>query len=818
MVSSVLRLAPSAEGVSIWSTEIFGGPGASRVRDFISRAFAVPEVANVEVQRENAFGRINYGEVADPAQVWKKLSRAISRPESASRIDTEFLYLDVPSARRIRVSRIGKTLSTWRVRSQSENKLRVAHPLLRNRGDLVFRLEEELASLAGIEAFRASVITGTVSVRFDKVALSAEQLARALERAWPRLLEGTEKPLSRKRFFASVGLVGLSFTGQYLIPPLRPLGVAGVALNGIPNVIQAAKDLTRGQVGLPALYSTGLAFTVASGMPFASSVIGALGQFWPQLAQRKFTRTRRRLIVREHSRATWARVVGANGTEVDVHVESLRAGDRVSVRRGETVPAPGIVESGAATVVNGTLFGSDPIENRWRGDTVDAGAFVREGELTLRVERSGPALSVHDVISLLPYSSLEALPSPQEAERVANRNAKPTLALSAASLVATRTLRPSQVLIRPDYATGPRLSARLSILNGVGSGLQRGILFKNPAALDRLNSIGVYVLDDTADLGRKRTEVATIHPVNGTPADLIVAYVLAAQPHHSEHARALQAYGAARKITPAKVDKIRREPGVVHFRDGTGQTIAVASARYLASADVKVPKSVRAVAAEVVGDSPALSPLAVLRNDEVIGVVSFARSGDSIAKQVVAAIKAANPKARIVHLSRKPQADAEALARELGIAHAWGGLSQSAKLERIRGFDANTLWIGDGSDTAAFEAIAASTLSVSVAPLSHTRPDRADVLVPQRGLEGVPEALELARAHKARIARDYRTVYAVNLLGVTGVFSPRVTSLHAGLLSNAGIALIYAQHVWDLNRLAALAEAKRSSSRSTPVR
>jgi hypothetical protein len=121
---------------------------------------------------------------------------------------------------------------------------------LLNRRDLVFRLEEELAGIAGIEQFRASEIFAGVSIHFDKAVLTPERIARDLEKAWPRMLEGTEKPLPRARLFRQLGLAGLSFTGQYLVPPLRPLAVAGVALNGLPNVVQAAKELQRGEIGL----------------------------------------------------------------------------------------------------------------------------------------------------------------------------------------------------------------------------------------------------------------------------------------------------------------------------------------------------------------------------------------------------------------------------------------------------------------------------------------------------------------------------------------------------------------------------------------
>ena len=72
--SASLRIAPGADGVSIWSAEIFGDDTAARLRDFLARAFSVREVETVELRRKHAFGRIRYGSVVQPAQIWKKLS------------------------------------------------------------------------------------------------------------------------------------------------------------------------------------------------------------------------------------------------------------------------------------------------------------------------------------------------------------------------------------------------------------------------------------------------------------------------------------------------------------------------------------------------------------------------------------------------------------------------------------------------------------------------------------------------------------------------------------------------------------------------
>jgi cation transport ATPase len=808
-----VRIAPETDGISIWSAEIFGSSEASPVQDFLSRAFAVGEVERVELRRQKDFGRIHYAAVANPRRIWKKLSRALSGVTDAPvagtdagpvrRIDTGLLYLESPRSEPIHVSRLGRSLSTWRVRSHGESKLHLWHPVLRNRRDVVFRLEEELATILGVQSARASALTADVVIRFDKTALTVEHLSGELERAWPRLLDGLEGPPSRKRFVAAGALLGLAFTGQYLVPALRPAAVVALAFYSFPNVVNAIKQLLRGRVGVYALYSTGLGFTLASGLPFASSAVAVMMQFWPRLARRKFVSSQRRLFGPQRRRPVWARKPRENGTFIEVSVETLRKDDLVVVRAGESVPVDGFVQEGAAVVIEGAPIGAERVRQRSVGDWVGAGTLVREGDLTIRVERAGWQTSASYLGSLLPHAPLPDMPSLDEVVRIADRNAKPALALAGLTLALTRTARPAQALIRPDFVTAPRLSAQLSTLEGLARAAQEGIFFRNPAALDRLAGADVYVVDDTAGLQHRRISVAAIQTVKGVTEAAIADYVLTA--HGSagaDRGRSLATFSSEATAARPKVESVRQQAGVTRFRDEAGGSIEVATAQYLAASNIAVPQRLRQKEIEEAGtDEPSLRALWVLRDGHVIGVVSFGRTGEVVGKRVLAALRNQNRRARVVYISRDKPADVESLARTLGIEFSYGALDQATKAALIRGVKRPTVWVGDGTDPHAAESIAASTVSLSVAPVRRSPLDAADVLLPRRGLEALSTVIDIAREHEGRLARDYRTVYRTNGLAVGGALFARLSSLQTGLLSNLGTGLVYARHARALNRL-----------------
>jgi cation transport ATPase len=744
-----------------------------------------------------------------------------------SRVDASRVYLDAPGA--IRVTRVGATLSTWRIRHHDQDSLLLWHPALRNRRDLVLRLEEELASIFGLRNFRTSALSARVSIRFDAGTTTAERVMLELEKAWPRFYQGLDGPPSRTRLFAAGGLAALSFTGQYLVPAVRPFAVAGVAVYAFPNVVNAAKDLRHGKIGLPALYSTGLAFMLISGMPFTASVMASVMQLFPELTRRKVTLSQRRLFAAHRRRPTWARLWQGDGAEVEVESEQLQPGDRIIVRAGEVASVDGVVDEGFASIIDSARLGDGTLEDRSTGDLVHAGAFVREGSLTLRVERSGAETAANYVDSLLPHGTLSGLPSQLEAERIAHRNAKPALAVAATSLLLNPLLlQPAQAVVRPDYATALRLSAQLSTQRGIAEAWQRGILLRRPGALDRLATADTYVIDDSTGINRPTLQVEHVEALEGVLPDLVVRYALGGLlDPHLEQSRAMATFVNGRYVSP-QAGSLERLAGVKRYRDVLGSKIEISGWSYIAASKLPVPEKYRSLlkaggndngaAIQVHAAGAAPPALWVVRDGVLIGIVSFARTGEPSAKGVLAALREHDKRARIVYLSTSNPSETGRFAEPLRLDHAYGGLSTHGKLAIIRELGPNTLWIGDGSELDSHGPIAASAVSASLAPLSSVQRDAADILLLRRGFGGITDAVDLGRAHARRLSYDRRLIHTTNLLGAAGAFVANLTGLQTGLLSEFGAGLIYSRHAWKLERLVSSVEARRAQLTELEVR
>ncbi|GLK76726.1 hypothetical protein GCM10008171_19800 [Methylopila jiangsuensis] len=813
-----LRIAPGAGGVSIWSEDLFAEPGAPRLRDFIARAFSVDDVAAVDIRSAEAFGRIRYAPAAAPESVWRRIAQALrpSQPrdlESAAAferqsdpLDASNLYLDHPGRWPLRVSRIGGALSTWRLRRERDGALRLAHPALRNRRDLSHRLEERIIAILGVDDVRSRAFSSDLLLRFDPKTLPLERLVRELERAWPALIEGEDQPPSVKRLYAAGSLLTLAAVAQFAVPALRPVAVGAVVVYAAPNVAKAARQLRHGHIGLPALYSFGLGLMLLSGLPLTGTIMAALMQLWPYLTHRTIVNRQRRLFAAHRKRPVWARAPGGDG-EVEVHVDDLKAGDEIVVRAGETAPVDGVAVSGLAFVADGLGRPASPLHDVGPGDPIYAGAVVRDGELTIRVERTGEATAAAHVGRILPHAAFRNLPSLYEAERVANRNARPALALAALNLMTVRAPRFSQAVIRPDYVTAPRLSAQLSALYDLADGLRQGVLFRKLAALDALSDIDVVVLDDGAGLERRTLEVDQVALLWGSAEDAIAHVAAAFAADGSARGRAIARVAAQGAATGRHVHGLRRSAGAVWFRDEAEREILVASTAYLARHGVSLPPKLERLATAQAADGT--PPAILFRDGAPYGVVTFRGSGEPEARAVLTALRRRDPKIRFVHVSSRRTAAARAAAEAVGIEFAFGGLDARGKVAILRSLGRRAVWVGDGAAPDAAEVMAASDVSVSVAGFGNAPDDLADVALLRGELAGLTTLGELAQAHRARLRGDYRTVYAANLLGVAGAFLANFGSLQAGLLSNLGSGVVFARHVKRLNSLIAAIEAQR---------
>lgn len=767
------RIRLGRSSLSISRFEFLEEGADSDLRDFLERAFLIDEVRLVDLDRRRAQGILHFTARANLADLLRRLGRAFrlgddglesvgaggSVPERLRGCDA--LFLDAPGP--LRVSRVSGALSTFRVRIEAPDRIRFAHPLLRARPDARFRLEEELAALPEVRAVLPERLTAAVGIRIDAGGERLiGRLVREIELTWPRLLDGFETPPSARPLVVASGLLALSAIGTLYAPALLPIAAAGVVLNGLPNAIHAFGELARGRIGVSALQATGLVFFLLTRSPLSSTFMATVTQIWPKLANDRVILRQRQLLAEYRRRPRFAWLARDDGSVLEVPADTLQPGDLIVVRAGERVAADGTLERGRVATVD-PIAGTEATDKE-PGDAIRAAERVVDGEAFVRVVEPAARSAAALIENQLPHGLFPRLPTVREAERIADRNAKPALAVACYTLATRQGLRPARAVIRPDYATAARLSAQLGAQEAFVEALRSGVLFRRPAAIERLSRAGVVLLDDTAPLIERPIEIGRIVTRGLRDADLLAL---------------------AAPIFEASPAALRRRARHTGYDDPEGHRIEVTS--------VPPPDGTRP-------PTGVLRSVWVLRNGEPLGRIDFRKGAPRAARLPIAAIRAAlPPSVEIMHLSSDTQAAAGRFGAELGVDAAVGDLDAAGKAEFIRSLARQAVWVGDGTADAAAQAIAASAASLSTAPPSDD--EQADALL-LRGLEGIAAAFGAAGTYRTLIASDYRLVYAANLAAAVGGLTSGFSSLHAGLISNAATGLILGRHARRLRLMA----------------
>ena len=114
-----------------------------------------------------------------------------------------------------------------------------------------------------------------------------------------------------------------------------------------------------------------------------------------------------------------ARLVRADGTEIDVGLEHVQPGDLLRVRPGEKVPVDGRVTDGASSVDESLMTGeSIPVE-KTEGDRVTGGTVNATGTFLMRAERVGNDTLLAQIVRMVSEAQRSRAPVQKLADRVA---------------------------------------------------------------------------------------------------------------------------------------------------------------------------------------------------------------------------------------------------------------------------------------------------------------------------------------------------------------------------------------------------------------
>ncbi|MGH9739481.1 MAG: heavy metal translocating P-type ATPase [Candidatus Acidiferrales bacterium] len=492
-----------------------------------------------------------------------------------------------------------------------------------------------------------------------------------------------------------------------------------------------------------------------------------------------------------------ARLVRADGTELDVPVEHLAPGDVLRVRPGERVPVDGAVTDGFSSVDESLVTGEPIPAEKVAGSRVTGGTVNGTGSFIMRAERVGSETLLAQIVRMVSEAQRSRAPVQKLADKVASYFVPAVVLCSVLTFIVWSLVGPAPrmahallnavavLIIACPCALG--LATPMAIMVGTGRGALAGVLVKNAEALEILGKVDTLVVDKTGTLTEGRPRVAAIVAAPGTYETQILL-IAAALERASEHplAAAILATAEERQIPVAETKNFRSRTGKGITGIVDGRPAALGNRALLAEFKIDAGDlDSRAQALESEGQTVVF----VVADGKLAGIIGVS---DPIKSTTLGAIKDLHhQKIHIVMITGDSRAAAESVARRLDIDEVNAGVlpdQKGAIIKRLQSEGHIVAMAGDGVNDA--PALAQANVGIAMGTGTDVAIESAGITLLQGDLRGIVRARALSRATMRNIRQNLFFAFIYNSVGVplaAGVLYPFFGLLLSPIIASAAM-------------------------------
>jgi len=600
-----------------------------------------------------------------------------------------------------------------------------------------------------------------------------------------------------------------------------------LALGAVHGVKAAVSSLADGRPNIDVLMVVGAGLAAAIGHPGEGALLLFMFTLAGALEHRALSKAKS-AVERLSKLMPNEAMKRENGSWAPVEPESLRAGDVVLVRAGETMPADGVVASGHSTVDQSTLTGESLPRPVDAGDEVYAGTLNENGALEVEVTRPVQESSLKRILDLV----IEAQAQRQPMQRLIDSFSTPyTIGVF---IVALATLGfflfvgggPGGAPLAWDDAAYRAITLLIvaspcalviatptATLCGLNRAARAGLLVKGGDALERLARVDVVVMDKTGTLTTGQVEVVGVEPPEAADdLDLLSAALGVEERSTHPIAQAIVRYARGREAKASAIEDFQMVPGSGIEATCDGEALVVGTIEYVAP---RAPAGRRAdleAAVERVRAEGGISAALVWGDRAaVFALADTPREGSA---EIVERLRAAGV-SHIVMLTGDHKVIAERTAVSLGIDEAHANLLPEEKVERIRamrkemGRNRRLAVIGDGVNDA--PALATADVGLAMGGIgADAALETADVVILNDDITIVPWAFDLAR-YVRRVMLQNLIVALVVIVALAVGALVGLVPMGVGVIGHEGSTLLVVANSLQILLLSAHEPAKAAS-------
>ena len=478
-----------------------------------------------------------------------------------------------------------------------------------------------------------------------------------------------------------------------------------------------------------------------------------------------------------------ARRIDADGSEADVPLEHVHAGDRLRVRPGEKVPVDGVVLDGASHVDESMLTGEPLAIAKGEGDKLTGGTVNQDGALTMRADKVGAETMLASIVALVAEAQRSNAPLQRVVDRVAAWFVPAVVAVAVLAFVVWAAVGPdpkfphaliaavSVLIIACPCALG--LATPISIMVASGRGAQMGVLFRDAAALEALREVDVMLVDKTGTLTEGKPSLQAVETFGGLgEADALRWAAALERPSEHPLARAIVAAAGTRGVIVPQVQDFRTLTGRGVTGGVEGRAVALGNAKLLGELGLLVDAGQAARADVLRGEGATVMYL--VADGRVVALLAVADRVKDDTPSALATLRAEG--LRIVLATGDNAVTARAVARSLGIDEIHADVSPADKADVVAALQRDghkVAMAGDGINDA--PALAAAEVGIAMGTGTDVAMESAAVTLVRGDLSGIVRARALSRATVRNIHQNLFFAFVYNAVGIpiaAGVLYP----------------------------------------------
>lgn len=464
----------------------------------------------------------------------------------------------------------------------------------------------------------------------------------------------------------------------------------------------------------------------------ASSVLHALAKRMPEVAHRK------------------------SGNElIEVKLADVAVGDMLVVFPHEICPVDGVVVDGQGKMNEAYLTG-EPFEiAKTPGSEVLSGSINGESALQIRAEKVATDSRYARIMQVMQDAEQRRPRLRRLGDKLGAWYTPVALALAGLAWAASGESHRFLAVLVVATPCPLLIAIPVAVIGAISLCARRGIIVKNPAALEQIDTCRTLIFDKTGTLTYGKPSLSEIVCAPRMAKDEVLR-LAASLENYSKHPLASAILEAARKenVGLEIVAEVGERPGE-GLRGKVGEhTVLITSRNKLAGNDLALPPVV-----------PGLECLVVV-DGKYAAAFRFQDMPRTDSRTFIGHLRPHHAVNRVLIVSGDRDQEVKRLAEQVGIAEVHSAKSPEEKVAIVRkeASEAATLFLGDGINDA--PAMQAATVGVAFGLQSDITSEAADAVILETSLSRVDELIHIARRMRGIALQSAAGGMALSILGM----------------------------------------------------